>query len=275
MSADAGRPVRVGTVIGCGLSPLKGAAHAHPERIAVRRHEVLGDRRWALVEPRPGGLRVMRTVEVPAIVTVRARVDADCRLRLDLPDGRTHCVTPPDGTALVADYWGRETRVRRAPGPWDAALSDLLGRHVELVAVERAGGVVYAEPVSLVTTSSLMEVARRAGVTSVNNERFRATVVVQTAGLPAFVEQAWIGRRLRMGGVELLVRRQLARCAVIGIEPGTGRVSGPNLLRLLAADRSTASGIVFGVGAEVITPGEITVGDQVGVQLAERGSYRR
>ena len=95
-------------------------------------------------------------------------------------------------------------------------------------------------------------------MTSVNDERFRSTVVVQTAGLPAFVEQTWIGRRLRMGGVELLVRRQLARCAVIGFEPGTGRVSGPDLLRLLATDRSTASGIVFGVGAEVITPGEIT-----------------
>ena len=265
MFADVVGPVRVGTVIGCGFSPLKGAAHAHPERIVVRRHEVLGDRRWALVEPRPGGLRVMRTVEVPAIMTVRAQIDADDLLRLDLPDGRTYWVTSPDGPALVADYWGRETRVRPAPGAWDAALSEMLGRHVELVAVERAGGVVYAEPVSLVTTSSLLEVARRAGVTSVNDERFRSTVVVQTVGLPAFVEQTWVGRQLRVGGVELLVRRQLARCAVIRFEPGSGQASGPDLLRLLAADRTTASGIVFGVGAEVITPGEIRVGDPVEV----------
>jgi uncharacterized protein YcbX len=261
--------MRVGTVAGCGLSPLKGAAHAHPDRIVVRRHEVLGDRRWALVEPRPGHLRVLRTVEVPAVMTVRAQVDADGVLRLALPDGRTFFVDPPDGPALPADYWGRDTPVRPAPGPWDAVLSGLLGRQVRLVAVERAGGVVYAEPVSLVTTSSLLEVARRAGVGSVNDERFRSTIVIRTAGLPAFVEQTWVGRRLLVGAVELLVRRQLARCGVIRFEPGSGQAFGPDLLRLLAADRTDASGIVFGVGAEVVTPGEITVGDPVDVTAAD------
>ncbi len=266
MNDDAGRPGgRVGAVIGCGLSPLKGAAHAHPDRIVIRRLEVLGDRRWALVEPRRGGFRVMRTVEVPAIMTVRAQADADGVLRLDLPDGRSHWVNGPDGPAVIADYWGRQTRVHPAPGPWDDALSDLLGRVVRLVAVERAGGVVYAEPVSLVTTSSLLEVARRAGVSSVNDERFRSSIVVQTDGLPAFVEQTWVGRRLLVGGVELLVRRQLARCAVIRFEPGSGQSTGPDLLRLLAADRTTASGIVFGVGAEVLSPGDVTVGDPVDV----------
>ena len=64
MDGDAGRQGRVGTVTGFGLSALKGAAHAHPERIVVRRLEVVGDRQWALVEPHRGGLRVMRTVEV-------------------------------------------------------------------------------------------------------------------------------------------------------------------------------------------------------------------
>ena len=44
------------------------------------------------------------------------------------------------------------------------ALSELLGREVHLVTVDRAGAVVFAEPVSIVTTSSVLEVARRAGV---------------------------------------------------------------------------------------------------------------
>jgi uncharacterized protein YcbX len=218
-----------------------------------------------MVEPRRGTLRVMRTVEVPAIMAVRTQVADDGVLRLDLPDGRTFWVDPPVAPALPADYWGREARVRPAPGPWDAALSDLLGRHVELVAVERAGGVVYAEPVSLVTTSSLRELARRAEVSSVNDERFRSTLVVQTDGSPAFVEQGWVGGRLLVGDVELVVRQQLARCAVIGFEPRSGHTTWPDLLRLLATDRTTASGIVFGVGADVVTPGAITVGDAVDI----------
>ena len=270
MSSDGGRPVRVGTVVGCGVTPLKGAAHAHPDRVVVRRDEVLGDRRWAFVEQRRGDLRVMRTVEVPAIMTVRAQIDDAGGLRIDLPDGLVFLVDNPDGPAVPADYWGRRVAVRPASGPWNAALSSVLGREVELVAVERAGGVVYAEPVSVVTTSSLREAARRAGLSSLDEERFRSTVVVDTGGLPPFIEESWVGGRLRVGRVDLLVRRQLARCAVIAFEPGSGQTSGPDLLRLLAADRSTASGIVFGVGADVDVPGEITVG--AAVHLLGHGS---
>src|SRR5512141_823377 len=114
--SHSGRQVRVGTVIGCGLSPLKGAAHAHPERIVVGRHEVLGDRRWALIESRGGDVRVMRTVEVPAVMTVHANVHIDGGLRMDLPDGRVFFVASPDGPVVMADYWGRRTPVRPAPG---------------------------------------------------------------------------------------------------------------------------------------------------------------
>jgi uncharacterized protein YcbX len=270
VTRDEGPLVRVGTVVGCGLSPLKGAAHAHPDRILVRRLEVLGDRRWAFIESRRGDLRVMRTVEVPAIMTVRAQIDAEGGLRMDLPGGRFYFVPSPEGPTVPADYWGRRVRVRPAPGPWDAALSSLLGREVELAAVEQAGSVVYAEPVSVVTTSSLRELAQRAGLTRIDAERFRSTIVVDTGGLPPFVEQTWVGGRLRVGGVDLLVRRELARCAVIGFEPGGGQRPGPDLLHLLAADRTNASGIVFGVGADVGIPGEITVG--TGVELLVHGS---
>ncbi len=253
----------VGTVVGLGVTPLKGAAHSHPRQVVVDRAEVVGDRRWALLELRGASWRVVRTVEVPAMLTVRAHSVADGGLWLELPDGRAFLVATPDGPVVVADYWSRATSVRTAPGPWDEALSDLLGRAVRLAAVERAGGVTYAEPVSLVTTSSLQEVARRAGVGVVDDERFRSTVVVDTPGLPPFVEQNWIGGRLIIGGVELVVRRQLARCGVIRFEPGTGRAVGVDLLRLLATDRTTASGIVFGVGADVVRPGEIAIGDAV------------
>ncbi len=258
----------VGTVVRLGLTALKGAAHSHPERVAVRRDEVLGDRRWALIQPRDGGARIVRTVESPGMTAVRAHCDASGGLRLELPDGRHFPVTRPQDTTVIAEYWGCATRVRPAPGPWDAALSDLLGREVHLVYVDRAGAVVYAEPVSLVTTSSMQEIARRAGVGDVDDERFRSTMVVDTAGLPAFVEDAWVGERLRVGAVELIVRQRLARCGVIRIEPGTGSVGGPDPLQLLASDRIVAGEVVFGLGADVAVPGEIAVGDPVSVVRA-------
>ena len=293
---------RVGTVARLGLTPLKGAAHWHPDRIAVRRDEVVGDRRWALIQPLRSGWRIVRTVESPGMTAVRARADASGVLRMELPDGRLFLIDGAEGAAVIAEYWGRPANVHLAPGPWDAALSELLGRGVHLVSVDRAGAVVFAEPVSIVTTSSVREVARRAGVGGrdgdgggsdgggggggggsggggvgdrgcglddggVDDERFRSTMVIDTDGLPAFAEDAWVGGRLRVGAVELIVRQRLARCGVIRIRPGTGSVGGPDPLRLLVADRVVAGEVVFGLGADVEAPGEIAVGDPVSLAL--------
>ena len=227
-----------------------------------------GDRRWALITASGSRWLVVRTVNNPAVMTVRARSDHHGGLWLDLPCGPSFLVPGPDGPTVVADYWGRSTTVRPAPGPWDAALSDLLGHAVRLAAVDRGGGVVYAEPVSLVTTSSLREVSGRTGVEAVDDERFRSTVVVETPGLPPFAEDGWVGLRLVVGAVELVVRRRLARCGVIQFEPRTGRRGEADLLRVLAADRTTAAGIVFGVGADVLRPGDIKVGDAVRIAMS-------
>jgi uncharacterized protein len=262
---------QIGTVARLGLTPLKGASHLHPERIAVRRDEVVGDRRWALIQPVASGWRIVRTVESPRMTAVRARCAAGGVLHLELPDGRRYLVDGAHTAGVVAEYWGRPADVHLVPGPWDAALSELLGREVHLVTVDRAGAVVFAEPVSIVTTASVLEVARRAGVRGgdgdgdggVDDERFRSTMVIDTPGLSAFAEDGWVGGRLQVGPVELIVRQRLARCAVIRIRPGTGVVGGPDPLRLLAADRVVNGEVVFGLGAEVAVPGEITVGDPV------------
>jgi len=272
---------------------LKGAAHLHPERIAVRRDEVVGDRRWALIQPVASGWRIVRTVESPRMTAVRARCDAGGALFLELPGGRRFVVdgagsagagagagagvAGADAAGVIAEYWGRPTYVRLVPGQWDRALSDLLGREVHLVTVDRAGAVVFAEPVSIVTTSSVREIARRAGVSGgdpdgghigvgasgVDDERFRSTVVIDTPDLFAFAEDGWVGGLLRVGSVELIVRQRLARCGVIRIQPGTSVVGGPDPLRLLAADRVVHGEVVFGLGAAVAVPGEIAVGDPV------------
>lgn len=276
---------QVGTVARLGLTPLKGAAHSHPERIAVRRDEVVGDRRWALIQPAASEWRIVRTVESPKMTAVRARCAAGGVLHLELPDGRRYLVDGAHTGAVVAEYWGRPANVHLVPGPWDRALSELLGGEVQLVTVDRAGAVVFAEPVSIVTTSSVLEVARRGGVRGgegeghgdgerdgdgdggvegrVDDERFRSTMVIDTPGLSAFAEDGWVGGRLRVGPVELIVRQRQARCAVIRIRPGTGVVGGPDPLRLLAADRVVNGEVVFGLGAEVAVPGEIAVGDPV------------
>ncbi|MEJ5889730.1 MOSC domain-containing protein [Pseudokineococcus marinus] len=279
-----------GRVARLGLTPLKGAAHVRPARVDVAAHGAVGDRGWCCVERDPsdrggadsggagrgageGGAErwlVARTVRTPALLRVRAAPLPGAGLRLRLPDGAWDVPAPrataDGGTTLVADYWGRPAPVALAPGPWDAALSDLVGRPVALAQVLRPGAVVYADPVVLLTTSTLRELARRTGA-AVDDERFRSLVLVDTRGAEPFVEDAWHGRALDLGGARLEVTGGVARCAVVQRTPGTGERAADDLLGALALDRvvegPAGREVVLGVGARVLRPGPVAVGDPV------------
>ena len=141
-----------------GLTPFKGGAHAHPQTLEVTADGPVGDRLFALVETFGAGeLRVVRTVTATTVLRVRSRLD-DGVLTLALP-GAWEFAVPVAGAptaSLVADYWGRPARIEPLPGPWDAALSSLVGRDVRL-ARTRPGEVVYGQPITLVTTSSVAD----------------------------------------------------------------------------------------------------------------------
>ena len=256
------------TVARLGITPLKGGAHGHPRSLDVTVAGPVGDRRFALLTDHPlRGTTVVRTVENPSVLRITPTLDADGTLHLELPEGEAFSVAPttPTGAPVAAEYWRRPAVLHPIPGPWDEALSRLVGYPVGLARADQPGGVVYAEPVTLVSTSSLHELARRGGVGKVDSERFRATVLVDTGPAAPFVEDGWVGRRLRAGQVELEVRSSIARCAVTRLVPGTGERAGDDPLRLLAADRTRGGEIVFGVGAVVLAPGTLRVGDPVTV----------
>ena len=291
-------------VVGLGLSVLKGAAHQHPAHLLLDDLGPVGDRRLALVDP--VAARVLRTVENPRLMSLRAglRRDRDGDLLVvDVP-GHGRLEAPLEPTAVLrADYWGRERDLEVVGGPSAAAvttaLSEHLGRRVVLARAGR-GDVVYGEGVTLVTTSSLVELERRRAATGVGGtertlpallvdaERWRATVVVDTPGAPAFVEDGWHGARLRLrpaagptagsaagssdasaAGPELRVTAGVARCAVVRGRPRDGTREDWDPLALLARDRlldgPTGREVVFAVGAEVVRPGRIAVGDEVSV----------
>jgi uncharacterized protein YcbX len=120
--------------------------------------------------------------------------------------------------------------------------------------------VVYGAPVSLVTTSSLERLRGLVGQ-PVEPERFRATLLVDTDGLPAHVEDDWIGREVRVGEAVVRVRARIPRCAVVDLDPVSGARTLP-VLRTLAGYRRGDSEICFGVDADVTVAGRVRVGDR-------------
>jgi uncharacterized protein YcbX len=125
--------------------------------------------------------------------------------------------------------------------------------------------VVYGASVTLVTTASIRLLAQRQG-REVDSARFRSTFLVDNGSCAPYVEGSWVGRELRLGGATVRVRAVVPRCAVVDLDPVTGRNDAP-VLGELAGYRQNQnqnhSEIYFGVDAVVTSSGRVSAGDQV------------
>jgi uncharacterized protein YcbX len=249
-----------------GLTVLKGARHVSRPFVDLAPDGPVGDRVFCLVDRGRG--RVLRTVENPALVRAEASWDGDV-LAVSVEGDQVVGAPAATGETVKVDYWGRQVALEVVDGPWAAPLSAHVGRDVVLAHATTPGEVVYGGSVSLVTTSSLEHLSSECG-RSVASERFRATFTLDTDGCPAYVEDGWLGRRLRLGEAEVEVRSALPRCAVIDLDPVTGRKDLP-VLRTLGRYRRALAGsgdVLFGVDAVVTRAGRVDTGDTV---VAERG----
>ncbi|SDS57193.1 MOSC domain-containing protein [Microlunatus soli] len=249
------------TVERVGFAPVKGTRHLAYPAITLGTGGPVGDRRFCLVDPGRG--RALRTVQNPELVAVRA----------DWTDPVLSCRFP-DHTVISApvaltddqvsfDYWGRTATGQVVAGPWAGAFGRYLGADLLLVACP-PGDVVFGEAVTVVTRTSIDNLAARLG-TPIDPARWRATVVIDDSTDAARTpEPDWIGRSVQIGGATISITAPVARCAVIDICPETGSRDGA-LLKVLrrSAPRDELYGDpIFGVQATVARPGPVLVGDR-------------
>lgn len=243
-----------------GLALVKGTRHLDRDDVVLDRHGPVGDRIWCLVDR--AAARVLRTVENPHLLRLSVRdvgsVD-EPRLAVTTPDGRTTEAATRDASDGIRafDYWGRGARIRLQDTALHALFSDALERDVVLARADR-GDVVYADPVSVVTTGALRrleEALREQGyaVPSPLDARFRATMTLDLDDDPP------PGTRLRLGDAVVEVTDPLERCAVVDLDPVTGERTG---VRLLPHLRSGDGRLLFGMGARVLRPGTVRVGER-------------
>lgn len=110
--------------------------------------------------------------------------------------------------------------------------------------------------ISILSLSSLAALEAETGL-DLGIHRWRGNLWVE--GWPPFAERALIGQILRIGAVELRVTDHIGRCDATSADTDTGRrdVDMPATLERLYGHHD------FGVFAEVVTGGEIAVGDHV------------
>lgn len=253
-------------VVRLSIAPVRSLGLQHPEEIDLTPTGVLEDRRFYLVDD--AGWLVDRIV-VGALVRVAARTDpAGETLWLELPDGTVVDGRVELGEPIETALHGRTAVGHIVVGPWADALEPIAGRRVRVVRTDRPGGTRIANAASLVSRGSIDELARHAGVPSVDARRFR--MLIELDGQVPHEEDGWVGRRIAVGEAILRVTDRDARCAITTQDPDSGARDLDTLrtiigYRGLIADASGAPKAMFGVLADVDRPGRVRLGDEVHV----------
>jgi uncharacterized protein YcbX len=257
--------------------PIKGCHRVDHDAAGVEPWGLAGDRRWLLTDDDG---RVLTQREEPWLTGLRPAVaGGGLTLRADGRPALRVVAEPGEPT---------EVRVHRdlvlaTPAGGDAAdawLSEVFDRKVRLMYLDKPtrrpvdprygqppDRVSFADgyPLLLASTSSLAALndwVIEGGADPLPMTRFRPNVVIE--GAPAWAEDGWLGRRVRIGGVTFRAAKLCDRCVVTTTDQETGE-RGPEPLRTLARYRRWDHKVWFGLNLIPDGTGEVRVGDEVTV----------
>lgn len=239
-----------------------------------------GDREWGVVDLTTG---LTGSAKHPArfgpLLACGAVLDGlDRPPVVVLPDGRELRAGEAATDAALSAHLDRPVELRRAgrapdrisrTDPVDLAVDGPLELGPATTgtlgaATPGTARLVDHAPLHLVSSASLARLADAVAAGGADVRRFRPNIVLDVDG-PAFTEDTWVGRRLRLGSALLEVVIPTPRCVVPTL-PQPGLERSPATLRAVAAANRPRIGDLgrrpgVGVYATVVEPGRITVGD--------------
>ena len=260
-AAEIGSPVA--TVTALSTAPVKGLRLQSRDAVQLETIGAVDDRRFFLITDEDRMVNARRLRKLSAVI---ARYDTERHwLMMLFPDGKAVEGPVQLGHRVTPQFFAREIPVSLVVGPWAEALSLYTGRSVRLVMV--ADGTPgtdrgFGGAVSLISRATVERLEQEAGHL-VDARRFR--MLIEVDGIDAHQEDAWAGRRLRIGGATLRFNGHVGRCIVTGLDPDTGRGDMPTLelLRQYRMDLDTTEQLAVGVFGEVLVPGVLRHGDGV------------
>jgi uncharacterized protein len=244
------------------ISPVRSMGLVHPPEIDVTEVGVVEDRRFFLTDDTN---RLVDRLIAGPLVQIETYTDPGATmLRMCFPDGVVIEDDVQLGESVETAIHGRTGVGRVVIGPWADAIAAFAGRPILVIRCDRPGGTRSGNPTSIISDGSLRELARHAGVESVDGRRFR--MLIDLEGAEAHEEDTWIGRRIGVGDAILRVTKPDARCAITTQDPVIG-MRDLDTLRTIISYRGLREGkhADFGVLADVVQPGRIRVGDEVSV----------
>jgi uncharacterized protein len=272
--------IEIGSVVSLWRHPVKSMMGEELNASEVTERGLLGDRAYALVDGSDGKVASAKNPRKwPNLFDFRAALVEPPRIDANLPPVR---ITLPAGTIATS----RQSDL-------DEVLSKALNRTVTLSAIGSATGhsgarsanaeeywpdmegldyrdtvTDFAMPagtffdcatVHLLTTATLDRLRELYPKGRFEARRFRPNIVVDPASTErSFVENAWIGRTIRIGEVRLNISGPCPRCVMTTLPQGD-LPKDPGILRTAAQHNQ----VHVGVYASVARGGTIRRGDPV------------
>lgn len=224
--------------------PVKSMAGIATESAVLGWYGLGGDRRFAFRRTHDdSGFPFLTASRLPSLILYRP-FGLDDRLDEPLP---THVRTPA----------GDSFELRRPELATE--LTERFGSGVELMNLRH--GIFDETPLSVITLATIEGIGRAAG-TDLDRRRFRANIVLETASVEPFHEDAWVGRMLLVGDGDarpmVSVTMRDERCMMINLDPETAAQDARIMKAVVGLNGNNA-----GVYATVVRPGTIRVGDPV------------
>lgn len=226
---------QIGRVSGIYRYPVKSMGGERLEAAPVTFQGIPGDRVQAFIQGNSTSTFPWLTGrQVPSMLHYRARVTSkELGVEVVTPSGRTVAADDPE---LLAE------------------IEALAGQPVHRLADYR--GSFDVAPVTLIANASVAAIAEASG-TTLDPLRFRMTFYLDTGDETPFIENAWVGRTVRIGeNVRVVVTERDQRCVMTTLDypDSTG---SPKVLRAIAE----LNGACAGVYAVVVAQGEVREGD--------------
>jgi uncharacterized protein YcbX len=261
------------------------------ERCEVGTNGLPGDRGWAVRDETAGEIRGAKKMPALLLCTARYREEPSAGrippVDITLPDGTTVASDAPSAAARLSEVLGRRVTVwpliaasnrehyrRGQPDNPDmmAELRQIFAREdseplpdlsvfpQELFEFTSLPGTYFdALPIHVLTTASLAAMAGSNPRAAWDVRRFRPNFVIETTpGTEGLAEEAWCGKTLRLGALELRCEMTTARCGMT-TQPQEGLPKDPSVLRTIVA----SAGQNLGAYANIARPGRVAVGDPV------------
>lgn len=247
------------------VAPVKGLGLVHPAVVELGRGGVTANRAFYLVDEHG---QMVNGKRLGSLVAIAPAYDtAQETLTLAFPDRTVVAGHVTLGGEVTTSFFGRPVSGRVVEGRWSMALSAYAGRPLTLVKIVHPGDGVdrgSAAAVSLLSTGSLDGLAAALGVgPDLDHRRFR--MLFGVSGVAPHAEDAWLGRRVRLGKAVVAFGGRVGRCLVTSQDPDTGTVDLDTLgaLRTYGQQPETGERLPFGVWGEVVEPGRVCLSDVV------------